>query len=254
MWNKEIFLGGGVDTCKVIFEGLPIPLDGIPEYLEVKRGTSLSDLGITSINFPTSSEYYISSSSDITYSTLSGESKGVFRSSTKITEDIVIKVSYIKVLPAGTQLNFSIILSPSTYTADYGSGGKIHYYGAYYAKFSSSASFGSIRLSSSDLDFYGNTQRWSVDVNEGSYGIGVGSLNVSCEFTIKNNRNVRGVTIQQDPAITFATNSYSSKCRISKPSEGVLRLSCPTSVQNPNDEKYLRWTSGNTYNFTLTAK
>lgn len=254
MFNSSLLLATSPNTCKVIFEDLPIPLEGIPEYLEVKKGTSLSDLGIKSINFPTSSEYYISSSSDITYSTLSGESKGVFNKSTKITEDIVVKVSYINVLPAGTQLNFSIIISPATHTADYGSGGKIHYYGVYYAKYSPSASFGSISLNSSDLDFYGNTRKWHVSVNEGSYGIGSGSLDVSCDFTIKNNRNVRGVTIQQNPVITFATQSYSSKCRIYKTSEGILKLSCPTSVQNPNDERYLKWTSGNTYNFTLTAK
>lgn len=254
MFNSSLLLATSPNTCKVIFEDLPIPLDGIPEYLEIKKGTSLSDLGIKSINFPTSSEYYISSSSDITYSTISGEPKGVFNKSTKITEDIIINVSYINVLPAGTQLNFSIVISPTTYTADYGSGGKIHYYGAYYAKYSSSASFGSIRLNSSDLDFYGNTRRWSVSVNEGSYGIGSGSLNISCDFTIKNNRNVRGVTIQQDPEITFATFPFPTKCRISKTDENILGLTGSSGISNPNDEKYLKWTSGNTYNFTLTTK
>lgn len=250
MLNKILLLPQSFQDCLIVFQNFPIPLEGMDSTeLIVKRGSCLRDYGITKLNFATTSEYHIVSSTYLKYTPITGGAKKHFTVDTKITTNIVVTCDSIKnVYPAGIPFTINLTVSPQTETVtdDYWS----HYYYGYRhntwedeseARGSYSATVTGINLGAK-LYLFDSVVTVNKSTNRPSATFYF-NLSVSSK---ENGKGIRGASCTITPKMKFSGKDFN----LNSLSTQLYMYDSDISIPNG----YLRWSSGNSYTISCTTK
>lgn len=244
MLNKELLLNPKEEFCLIKFINLPegTSLENVPEnFLQIKKGLCLKDIGLGGLNFPVTSSYWIPGYIG-TYYTSAGVHE-YFYPYTPVVEDIEVRVSWIRVYPAGSTVDFSITISPTTWKTGFDK--NIYAYGYEGYDYHVGSSMGAItslgiELNKRDSLFYTEDTPW-------------GYSEFYCELYIDSTKGkgfrYGSKVVKFSPQISFPNANLTLEGVTVNNRGSDIYIAYSRSMSKVGG--YLRWSSGNTYKISI---